>query len=350
MSLEVLNSPPLVGTLTAGCYGLLPFVAKHPMLVQGSAAALPFVAVKGLNAFSYGLGFVSTSRPGRYDGAAAVTEADGVRKGVAKDDAAFKGMEQMSTSRGRTLVPPAPWAFIIWAPIFLGELFMVTVPFVTKVSAAAESVLRETSGPFALAQIFTALWTASFRPRYGSRGGIYNYVSVLGLGGIAASLSVCHKAFANNKAGSALSGLEYALYCLPLSLHFGWTTAATLVNLNGMFALTNDNSESKATAEEKAATARSVALLGHASVILATAIGVSVTWTRKAPVYGGVICWALTAVASGLKKRIEASASSNKKARANTPVGVYGVERQRLLSIAGAIVCAAAVGAVVLLE
>lgn len=344
MSLEALNSPPLVGALTAGCYGLLPFVTKHPMLVQGSAAALPFVAIKGMNAVSYGLAMVSTSRPGRYDGAATVTESDGIRKDTPSSDAGRKGMEQMSTSRGRTLVPPAPWAFIIWAPIFLGELFMVVTPFLTKVSPRAQTILRESAGPYALAQIFTALWTASFRPRYGSRGGIYKYISALGLAGIATSLSFSHQAFAT-PSGSGLSGLEYALYCLPISLHFGWTTAAALVNLNGMFALAGDT---KSTNEEEAATARSVAAIGHASVVLATAIGVSVTWARKAPVFGGVICWALTAVASGLKQRIETSVGGKKDDTA--VVGVYGAERQRFLSLSGAVICASAVAAVVLLK
>lgn len=335
-----MNSPPLVGALTAGCYGLLPLVAKHPILVQGSAAALPFVAVKGMNALSYGLGFVSVGRPGRYDGAASVTETDGIREGTPRGDAARKGMEQMGPSKGRTLVPPAPWAFIIWAPIFLGELLMVTAPLVTTVSPRAENILRETAGPFALAQVFTALWTLSFRPKYGSKGGIYKYISALGLAGIAASLSVAHKAFAS-PVGSGLSGLEYALYCLPLSLHFGWTTAAALVNVNGMFALSGDQ---KATNEQEALTARSVALLANASVVVATALGVLITWSRKAPVFGGVICWALTAVASGVKKRIEASGV--KKAEAAV-VGVYGAERQRLLSLMGAVICASSVVAVV---
>ena len=340
MSLETLNSPPVVGALTAASYGLLPLVAKHPMLVQGSVTALPFAAVKGMNVLSYGLGFVSVGRPGRYDGAASVTETDGIRKGTKIADPARRGMEQMGTSKGRTLVPPAPWAFIIWAPIFLGELIMVTVPTVTKVSPRAETILRETAGPFALAQVFTALWTASFRPRYGTKGGIYKYISALGLAGIAASLSVSHRAFAT-PSGSGLSMLEYVLYCLPLSLHFGWTTAAALVNLNGMFALTGDE---KVTKEQEASTARAVALLGNASVAVATALGVSVTWTRKAPVFGGVICWALTAVASGLKKRIEASGG---KKGESMVVGVYGAERQRLLSLFGAAICASAVITVV---
>lgn len=359
MSLEALNSPPLVGALTAGCCGLLPFAANNPMLLN--SVALPFVAIKGINALSYGLSMYSVSRPGRYDGGASVKGEDsdsysGKSKRSSRDDddgdAAQKGMEQMGTSKGRTLVPPASWAFIIWAPIFLGELVMVAAPILApgSVSPVVERALREISGPYLLAQVFQSLWAASFRPKY--EKGIYKYVSAVNLAGIAASLSFCHGTFATHsqRALRSYSGLEYALYFLPLSLHFGWTTAASIVNLNGMYAMatTGDNTS-------KNATARSVALLGHASVAVATAIGVGITWTRKAPVYGGVICWALAAVAAGLKERILANAaiSSSKKndktSNNNDGVGIHGAELQRTLSLVGAAVCAATSAAVVLL-
>ena len=315
MSLEALNNPPLVGAFTVGSYALLPLVANQPL-------ALSWVATKGLNVASYCVGLTCVSQPGRYDGGPAPPDGKGI------DAEVRRGMEQMGPSKGRTLVPPAPWAFVIWAPIFLGELLMVTTPLVKSPSVVAQSILKECAAPFALAQVFTALWTASFRPKYGSSSGIYKYVSALALSGIAASLSVCHKTFA---IGSRLSGLEYALYGLPLSLHFGWTTAASLVNLNGMFALSS-------TKNQEAKTAKSVALLGHASVVAATAIGVAVTLARQAPVYGGVIAWALTAVASGLKQRL--NKNNNKKTEM---VGVYGAERQRILSQIGALVCACAV-------
>ena len=321
MSLEALNNPTLVGALTAGSYALLPLVAKRPLTIS-------FMAVKGLNVASYGLGLSCVSQPGRYDGAAAAPDSKSI------DADARRGMEQMGPSRGRTLVPPAPWAFVIWAPIFLGEFLMVTTPLVRKVSPVAERILRESAGPFALAQVFTALWTVSFRPKYGSKGGIYKYVSALALAGMAASLSICHKTYA----GSSLRGIEYVLYGLPVSLHFGWTTAASLVNLNGMFALSNDTNR-----KNEAEAAKSVALLGHLSVVAATAIGVTVTLTRQAPVYGGVICWALSAVASGLKKRIENVSSKEKEGNDAMVVGVYGVKRQRILSQLGALVCAGAV-------
>mmetsp|Transcript_31275 Transcript_31275/g.73673 ORF Transcript_31275/g.73673 Transcript_31275/m.73673 type:complete len:406 (-) Transcript_31275:235-1452(-) len=343
MSLEAFNSPPLVGALTAGCYGILPFAAKASMLLN--SAALPFVAIKGMNAFSYALSMYSVSRPGRYDGAASVNGQDGgSNRSRRNEDPAQRGMEQMGTSRGRTLVPPAPWAFIIWAPIFLGELLMVTAPIVApgSVSPVVERALRDISVPYLLAQVFQSLWAASFRPRY--EQGIHRYISAANLAGIAASLSLCHGVFSGDRSPAPrdYSGLEYALYFLPLSLHFGWTTAASLVNLNGMYAMENDTDD-----RGKNASARSVAVLGHASVVLATSIGVGITWTRNAPVYGGVIAWALSAVAAGLKERILAHAS-DRNADDNA-VGIYGAERQRTLSLVGAAICASTSAAVAFL-
>merc|ERR1712183_627735 len=160
-----------------------------------------------------------------------------------------------------------------------------------SVSPDVENLLREISGPYAMAQLFTMLWTASFRPRYEQGRRCYRYVSALALAGIAVSLSICHKSYANGgtKNSITLSLIEYILYGLPLSLHFGWTTAASLVNLNGMFAMKTKDAALRKDKQEQIdeeSNAKSVAILGHASVVLATMIGVSVTWIRKAPVYG----------------------------------------------------------------
>ena len=62
MSLEALNSPPLVGLTVGCCYGLLP-LAKHAATTV-TTAALPFSTVKCLNVASYVLALFSTMRPG----------------------------------------------------------------------------------------------------------------------------------------------------------------------------------------------------------------------------------------------------------------------------------------------
>ena len=84
---------------------------------------------------------------------------------------------------------------------------------------------------------------------------------------------------------------------------------------------------------------KAVAWLGHISVVAASLVGVLVTLSRSAPVYGGVIAWALMVVASGLGQRIK---DTEKEDDCNR-VGVYGAARQRTLSYFGALVNVAAV-------
>lgn len=309
MSLEALNSPPLIGCLTLGCYGVLPVIVRNSVF---SSASIPWTVVQGANLAAYGLSFWSVSRPGRYDGQAQIAGDDSEKKGSTE-------LDKMGTGRrGRTLVPPAGWAFAIWGPIFIGELLMVGNQLFLPEDSALAPLIRQVTGPFVLAEVFQSLWTASFRPKYNQ--GIYKYISFFNLSGIAISLSFCHSSFTK---ACEFSTAQYMLNFLPLAMHFGWTTAAALVNLNGMYAIQDDVKP------------RSVAVLGHASVIAATIIGVCTTLSRQAPVYGGVIAWALAAVASGLSKRIEATKTDRQDV-----VGVLGARQQRLLSIMGAILCA----------
>merc|ERR1711862_488421 len=124
----------------------------------------------------------------------------------------------------------------------------------------------------------------------GGPGRLYKYVSVVNLAGAAYAFSFCHAAFTSTDI--KYTHVEYWLFFFPLSLHFGWVTAATLVNLNGMFVIGKDVSP------------KHIAWLGHISVVVASAIGIIITYTRWAPFYGGVIAWALLAVAFGLEDRL----------------------------------------------
>jgi hypothetical protein len=301
MSLSALNAPPLVAALSLGSYALFP-------VLRGTFQnkAISWSVVKGASLCAYGLSILSVSQPGRYDGQINENNAPGAEE-----------MEKMSTGkRGRTLLPPAGFAFAIWGPIFLGEFVMVGAQLTLSESSPVAPIIREIAGPYIAAQIFQTLWTASFRSKYNQ--GLYKYISAVNLSGVAYALSFCHAAYTKSDA-QCTSG-EYFLYFLPLSLHFGWTTAAALVNWNGMFAL-GDQVSSK-----------SVAWLGHLSVVGATAIGVGVTLKRSAPVYAGVIAWALFAVASGLGQRIKDTEKEDPDR-----VGVHGAVQQRTLCLAGAV-------------
>mmetsp|Transcript_2762 Transcript_2762/g.4170 ORF Transcript_2762/g.4170 Transcript_2762/m.4170 type:complete len:335 (-) Transcript_2762:122-1126(-) len=314
MSLSALNYPPLVLVSGMGLGAALPAIEK---LVSAS----PWEVIRIANLLSYALNYISVSRPGRLDGQAS------------------EGGELAPIS-GRTLVAPAGWAFAIWAPIFLGELISVTAPFLMKQQGNEKIIglLKQTSGPFIVAQAMQSLWCAAFRPKY---EGAARFVSAGLLSATAYSLSRAHAIFTAPANRNTYSSLQYVIYFLPMALHFGWTTAASLVNLNGSISMMENTSS------------KMVALVGHASVVAASGLGVFLTMTRNAPVFGGVIAWALTACAESMKKRLASAEdeaekkpflnAKNRKAKGSPDVkkeivGIEGAATQLFLTRAGAVV------------
>jgi hypothetical protein len=207
---------------------------------------------------------------------------------------------------------PHDRAFSIWGPIFVGELVLVTAQLLVGPNDSMAPFLKSASVPFMAANLFQSLWCAAFRPKYKGR---WMAVSFASLVSTAFSLSKVHNA------ALGLIGWDYVIYGLPTSLHFGWVTAASLVNLNGAVAM------------QKEVSASTVAWVGHLSVVTATVLGILVTVSRQAPVYGGVICWALTAVADGMAKRVMATKNDTDQQK----VGVRGAKLQHRLSQIGAI-------------
>ena len=303
MSLSALNYPPLVALSGLGLGASLPAIEKL-------ALESPWQAVRLATLLSYGVNLISVGRPGRLDGQAS-------------------GDGELSPNAGKTLVAPAGWAFAIWGPIFLGEMVGVVAPFFINESDPIVALLRKTAGPFVAAQLFQSLWCAAFRPKY---TGASRFISTGLLGATAYSLSRAHAVFASSS--DLYSNLQYGIYFLPMALHFGWTTAASLVNLNGSVAMQEEVSSSV------------VKYVGHASVVVATALGVFVAVSRDAPVFAGVIAWALSAVADGMKKRLDAAKERDtaastpllkkKKSAEKEIVGLDGAATQYMLSRVGA--------------
>ena len=194
----------------------------------------------------------------------------------------------------------------------MGELMFVAAQLLVGPNDSMAPFLKSASVPFVAANIFQSLWCASFRPKY--KGG-WMAMSFATLASTAFSLSKVHKA------ALGLMGWNYIIYGLPMSLHFGWVTAASLVNLNGAVAM------------QKQVSASTVAWVGHLSVVTATVLGILVTVNRQAPVYGGVICWALTAVADGMAKRVAATKDDPDQQK----VGIRGAKLQYRLGQMGAI-------------
>lgn len=173
---------------------------------------------------------------------------------------------------------------------------MVISQFFIPETSAVSSTLMKISVPFTFANIFQSLWCASFRPKY---QGKYAFISAAMLSSIAYSLSHAHAIYASK---NNYSKIEYCLLFLPLSLHFGWTSAATLVNWNGSVAKQDPGIIS---------TPRTMAILGTLSAVVAALLGSYVTIVKNAPIYGGVISWALAAVSDGMKKRLKADQASS---------------------------------------
>jgi hypothetical protein len=297
MSLAALNYPPLVALSGLGLGASLPAISQF-------AITSPWTTVRIVNLVSYGINLVSVGRPGRMDGQAV-------------DDG------ELAPRTGKTLVAPSGWAFAIWGPIFLGELVSVTAPFFIKESDPIVELLRKTYGPFITAQLFQSLWCAAFRPKY---KGSAMFISTGMLSATAFHLSKAHAIFTANPL--LYSNLQYGLFFLPMALHFGWTTAASLVNLNGSVAL------------QKGASSTIIKYVGHLSVLAATVLGIYIAKTRDAPVFAGVISWALFAVADGMKTRLAATAAAaidgKKKQKDKDVIGLDGAKTQYMLSTAGA--------------
>lgn len=335
MSLSTLNSPPLVTTAGITLGYALPFI-------EDAITKSPWKTVRIVNLLSYTINIIAVSRPGRMDGEAA-------------------GEGQLSPINGRTLVAPAGWAFAIWGPIFLGEAIGVASQFLL-LSADDDNtpivqLLKQTSGPFITAQLFQSLWCAAFRPKYNNNNnnnnskGYERFVSVGMLSATAYSLSRAHSIFTSPSSKMIYSSFQYGLYFLPMALHFGWTTAASIVNLNGAISMKDNVKENV------------IAFAGHTSVIAATVLGVVLAFQRDAPVYSGVIAWALSAVADSMKKRLlegttstttmaKTSTTSTKlsKKKGTTSQGnMYGASTQYILSKTGAIVNAAATSVIAVL-
>jgi hypothetical protein len=179
------------------------------------------------------------------------------------------------------------------------------------------AVLPQFTAPFVAFNLLQSLWCAAFRPSYNQ--GWHKWVSVAMLGGTAYSLSFLN-ALALSPSVTEL-GLGW-YYFVPLTVHFGWTTAATLVNLNGSFAMQSNVSET------------AIVGVGHASAVAATAAGVAVG-LMGSPVYSLTVAWALAACADGMVRCLKDPKSlQNQNQTLQT-----GANIQKYLCFAGAAAC-----------
>lgn len=326
-----LASPPVVTAVGVAVAAGLP-------MAQVSAGAASLALLKCANVGAFLLNCFAVSVPGRIDG----QQDRHMRTGELNPDKPASTNQNESTllqdsmsrsseydehyspARGRTLVSPSGWAFAIWGPIYLGEAAFVAAQFAPSTGIA--EVLPQIAVPFVAANIFQSLWCAAFRPSYKDWA---TFVSPALLAGAALSLSQVH-AVTCSVTGAA------GWWMLPMTVHFGWVTAASLVNLNGSVAMNRSTSDTN------------VAAVGHGSAIVATALGVGVTLLRSSPAYGLTIAWALAACADGMSKRLQSiEAQEERKLQTGENVDKYvenhvWIAVQNKLCWAGAAACVAA--------
>ena len=185
---------------------------------------------------------------------------------------------EKTTAATANLFTPAGWAFAIWAPIFLGEwlmmLYLVNVPGASTLGAAVAPA-------WSAAAIVQTAWCYAFRPDV--CGPALLWVPALLLATTGVFLGISHRALRSR--WPLVGPVANAVVRWPIALHFGWISAASLVNLNNWLA----RRESSLVLRERAA-------LG--SVAAAVAAAAYVTASTRDPIFAAVIAWALAAVAA----------------------------------------------------
>lgn len=146
--------------------------------------------------------------------------------GIANSGAVFDQSVGAVSALTRNSFTPASWAFAIWGPIYLALLLMtgfgVRRAFLRRRSARFVSQL---GAPFALAQIACALWLAVWL----SEAVLASFVTMTVL---LACLYLCVRRLRMEKWDAPWSII--ALVWWPMSLYFGWITAAWFANLSSL--------------------------------------------------------------------------------------------------------------------
>lgn len=173
-----------------------------------------------------------------------------------------------------TLLAPAPWAFVIWAVIYIGELLGIVWICTCAKKSGTEAIAKSTAA-WCAANVAQSLWCCAFRPW--AKDALW--ISAALLGATAACLFPAQSSIKHVRGRGA-----YWAVVLPRSLHLGWTTAATLVNLNSYVSATFGPILAM--------------ICAICSVVVALLVG-TVFCSQGLPSATGAVAWALCALATG---------------------------------------------------
>ena len=173
------------------------------------------------------------------------------------------------------LIVPADYAFVIWAPIYLG--FLAFAIYQALPAQRHNPRFAKTRLWLAASALLNAAWIIAFD----------NLLFTLSLAIITLMLITALRMHRTLEIGETrVFGLERYLR-VPFSLYAGWLTVATVVNAAGVLAV-NDWGEPGFLLYP---------LWGVAMLLVASVIGLTTRFTWRDPVYGGVFVWALIGIA-----------------------------------------------------
>jgi len=174
---------------------------------------------------------------------------------------------------------PAGYAFAIWGAIYITEAVFVVwmlAQLCLGVPDRRLAMVIAASPGWLAGNVAQVLWCITYRPWLNTAATIW--ISATMLSATAVGLSFAHGAVAAQCEGCQEQGFMLA----PITLHFGWTTAAALVNWNRMASYLYNP------------TLQVVAV--SLSLVAASIIGAGVSYVRRAPGYVCTVAWAVTAI------------------------------------------------------
>lgn len=270
---------------------------------------LPLRTLKVVNLLSFAINLVSVSWPGRLDGELAKAMQDEKATGLLVENT----VTPINILGGRTLIAPAAWAFAIWGPIYILEAAsMVYVALLPKDSPLVP-ILQRTTPFWFLACASQALWCCSFRRKFVIGSLMAQMCAPFFLGMTSLSLSKV-QAIASASCGQ-LTSRDYAAAFCGMTLHFAWTAAATLVNLNGALAY----AEVSLSMQKWAGVSSVAAAVALAGIVACGGGGGTVAF---------VLAWALKACAAGMAQRLQGQSGN-----------LSGAQAVETLSNVGAVAC-----------
>eukprot|EP00929_Paragymnodinium_shiwhaense_P011494 TRINITY_DN11725_c0_g1_i1.p1 TRINITY_DN11725_c0_g1~~TRINITY_DN11725_c0_g1_i1.p1 ORF type:complete len:368 (+),score=59.19 TRINITY_DN11725_c0_g1_i1:248-1351(+) len=235
---------------------------------------------QALNAIAMAFNILMVSLPGRIDQEPAEDLSDGSSAASA------------TRANADSLFAPAGWVFIIWLPIYVGEMawnFFLQFRLGEDREAFEEHLINAACW-FGVACFFQGLWCLTFRAVWRDSGKLW--ISTLSLGMAAAALGIVEQLLSECELPTR--ELKLAVQ-IPVQLHFAWLCAAALVNFNRQVAATPG-----------ALTAGFLTPVPAAIIsdLIAAALACTLAIEREAPILAVVIALALAAVASQCSRRI----------------------------------------------